>query len=158
MSASRTLRCLPLLVGLLLLVLAPPAIAGNGAGASGAAAPLARKEAAHHAVEVLDTAAQAGKEQQAELRIVPREGYKVNLDYPTRIKLQASAGTRLTAESLSKGDALELSKEVARFPVRYVPSSPGKAELKAEVRFSVCNDKQCDLAKEEIAWSVKVEK
>ncbi|MBM4320762.1 MAG: hypothetical protein FJ125_12610 [Deltaproteobacteria bacterium] len=150
-------RTLPVM--LLLLCCSAPllaAVPAQPAGDKGETLRV-RKEAPHYALEVREPTARTGMKQQAELRLVGRGGYKVNVEYPTRIKLKAPAGIMLETDAVGKADALELTKEVARFPLRYLPARPGSAELQAEVRFSVCNDKQCDLAMETLTWIVKVD-
>ncbi len=113
---------------------------------------LTSKAGEHFTLEVRQVPAGAAGERAAELSIVPAAGYKVNLEYPTRVQLSATGGLTLPKPVLARSDAREMSKERARFLLPFVAPAGAKGELAAEVRFSVCNDRQCDLGHETLRW------
>ncbi len=118
------------------------------------AKPVASKQGDHFRLEVLQVpTAKVGETVRAELRILPRGGYKVNKAYPTRIEL--TSPLTFSKPKLGKKDAVELTDARARFSLDFVPATAGEATVKAEVRFSVCNKAACDLGRETLTWTVK---
>ena len=154
--SSRVFRwslVLVVLIGAYLLIRGPGAEEG---GDPSALRTAARKDGAHYLLEVMEHRARAGQSHQAELHILPRGGYKVNVQYPTRVQLGPSECLKQSSPALGRKDALELTKERARFQLCYTPAIGGRCQLQAEVRFSVCNERSCDLAKETLEWTVEV--
>lgn len=145
------------------VAMAQPAVAKAPAASAPAAArpalpkdakPVASKQGDHFRLEVLQAPlARVGQTVPAELRLLPRGGYKVNKAYPTRAELRSTL--TFAKPTLKKADALELSDATARFPLDFTPSQPGPTRVELEVRFSVCNKSACDLGKETLTWTVQ---
>lgn len=118
--------------------------------------PAEAKEAALYAVKILPGDVQAGQEGTSVIEVTPTPGYKVNLEFPTRLKLNPVEGITHAKAELGKGDA-EISEKVLRFNVAFTPAEAGKYALEGIADFSVCNERTCRLIRgEKLSWEVAV--
>ena len=100
--------------------------------------------------------ATAGRSSTSVVEVTPSTGYKINLQFPSRLKLEPTAGVKPAKEQLGKDDA-EVTEEVLRFNVAFTPASAGKLKMGGTADFSVCNDSTCKLIRDEkLAWEVDV--
>ena len=97
------------------------------------------------------TVAQEGE---VEIRLVPRNGYHVNAEYPIRLRVTPPAGVTLARAEFDKAAAKEFGDPRAIFGVRFTPAAAGEASFTADFRFSVCNPQTCLLPQENLRWSV----
>lgn len=95
-------------------------------------------------VSVSNGKAAVGKSGTISVRITAGEGHKPNEAYPNKIK------------KLSVGDGATLGSTVVRgavsgksivFSIPVTPNKAGSHSVTGQVRFSVCNDKQCYIKK-----------
>jgi hypothetical protein len=102
-------------------------------------------------------AAATNRESQVDVRLVPRNGYHVNHDYPIRLRVTAPAGVTLPRAEYDRAAASEFGDPRAVFGVKYTPTSAGAKEFQADFNFSVCNPQTCMLERQHLTWSVTAE-
>jgi hypothetical protein len=97
-----------------------------------------------------------GKEGEVMLALVPAKGWHLNLEYPTKVKLDASEGLGLAKSELKKEDANAFAEEGFEFGVKFTPSTAGEGQVSGKIKFAVCQEEACSPQSEEIAFAVKV--
>ena len=78
----------------------------------------------------------------ATVHVSPASGYKINLDYPTKLTLNTADGITLEKTKLVKADGKVDAKGVD-FSVNYTPARAGKGTITGELKFAVCSEKDC---------------
>lgn len=90
----------------------------------------------------------------AVIEVLPQTGYKMNLDFPARLKITEPGVIQVDKAELSQEDA-QLTEEGLRFTVHYTAPTAGEAHISGLADFSVCNDNACKLVRgEEVQWKV----
>ncbi len=100
--------------------------------------------------------ASAGKAAKATIKLVTKNGFHVNKDYPIALEVSGSDGVKLAKAKLAKGDVTMTGETEASFEVGFTPAKAGKAQLEATFRFAVCTDKDCFPAKEKLVVALDV--
>ncbi len=101
--------------------------------------------------------ATVGQEATTEIVVTPRNGFKINVEYPAKLRLGAlPAGTKVASQTISKS-AMNVEKARLVVPVRFTAEGPGAKAFTGELRFSVCNDASCQMPREQIQWSTLAE-
>jgi hypothetical protein len=102
-----------------------------------------------------------GSELTSNITITPTSEFHVNVDFPTKITLEAPDGvklmkTELTAGGSSKaqGDASAFSEKSMAFAVKATADKPGSYEIKGTFKFAVCKVDQCFPKKQAITITV----
>jgi hypothetical protein len=102
-----------------------------------------------------------GSELTSNITITPTNDFHVNVDFPTKITLEAPDGvklmkTELTAGGSSKaqGDASAFSEKSMAFAVKATAEKPGSYEIKGTFKFAVCKVDQCFPKKQAITITV----
>lgn len=90
------------------------------------------------------------------ISVVPKTGWKMNHEFPTKLEVQAPAGVEVTKPAQRVEDAERFDDGGATFAVAFKASSPGTKEFQAKFKFAVCTDATCDLKKQDLAWAVDV--
>jgi hypothetical protein len=98
-----------------------------------------------------------GESGRLELRIVPHSGFKINLEYPWRLTLEASDALTPEAAEWTADAAQHFTEEEVVFEIPVAAGEPGQGRVDGHLRFSVCNDARCDTPREDVAWAVTVE-
>lgn len=136
-----------------------PAMQAKGPATAEAACPKGARPGHPLKKETFEVTVQApaqaakGAAAKAEVLVVPRGDYKVNLKYPTSLALKPPpAGVALRQRKLEKAQATELTKARARFQVEYTPGTAGKKVLAGKLEFSVCTPKMCLEEETCVAW------
>jgi hypothetical protein len=91
----------------------------------------------------------------ATVKVVPKGEYKVNLEYPHKLKVAGPEAATPREITLTKKQA-KLSKAELRFQPSFKLSSAGSHSFKGTLRFSVCTEKQCEIKAEKIQWITKI--
>lgn len=99
--------------------------------------------------------AKAGEEGTAIVKVVPKEPWHMNLDYPTSLKLEAPEGLAVTNADLKKGDA-KLDESACEFAVSFKPTEAGEHAVSGKFKFAVCKDEACSPVTEEVEFQVAV--
>jgi hypothetical protein len=98
----------------------------------------------------------AGKPGAVTVTLTPKSGWKVNLDFPTKLEVTAPADVTLASAKLKKDDAASFGEKGAVFRVLFTPSAAGVKEFKGKFKFVICNDDSCDPSTEDLSWKVGV--
>ncbi len=110
----------------------------------------------NYTVRIIPGEAKAGALATSIVEVTPSKGYKMNLEFPSRLTLEPVAGVKPAKEKLGKEDA-EVTEKALRFKVAYTPASAGKLNMTGSTDFSVCNETTCQLIRDEkLAWEVDV--
>lgn len=92
----------------------------------------------------------------ATVRLVPKNGYKVNLEYPTKLTVQAPAAGAPQSQELAKKEATKLTAAEAVFTPKTTFSAAGEHRVAATFKFSVCTDKVCEMKSEKLSWTAAI--
>lgn len=116
----------------------------------------AKPEEKNYLVKVIPGEATAGQPATTIVQVTPTPGYKMNLEFPSKMKL--TANDKVTAPKLEfSGPDAEITEQALKFKVAYTANAAGKVDLAGAADFSVCNENACKLIRgEEVAWAVNV--
>jgi hypothetical protein len=125
---------------------AMPTDTGGGDPANDSSYKLATQQAAPAA---------AGAESIARLVVNPGPGYKMNLDFPTKLTLEPPAGVTLAKAVLEPADAESFDEKGLTFAVKMSAPSAGEYTIPATIKFAVCTEATCDPKKQKVALVLK---
>ena len=91
------------------------------------------------------------KDNQQTIRVIAKQGYKVNENFPARLVVKSSEKIEL---SQSKIDGERIKKDELVYLVKMKAPS-GKYKLSGTAEFSICNDMMCKLYKEDLTWTLE---
>jgi hypothetical protein len=132
-------------------------LAGLAAGLVGCernTVAAAGRSTASYALSVTDPApVKAGSRATARVRVVPRGAYKINLEFPLKLKVSGPAAASPRELLLTKKQAAKLSKAELLLKPAFKLTGPGRHVFKGTLRFSVCTDAQCEIKTEKVAWT-----
>lgn len=100
--------------------------------------------------------AAAGEEGEVVVRVVPKEPWHMNLDFPTSLKVTPPAGITLANADLKKGDARKLDDRACEFAVKFTPQQAGEHTMTGRFKFAVCQDEACSPVTEDVEFKVAV--
>jgi hypothetical protein len=89
--------------------------------------------------------------------VLPKEGWKMNHEFPTKLKITAPAGVTVARAEQSIGDAERFEDAGATFAIEFTAQSAGEKAFQGKFRFAVCTDATCVPKSRELAWVVDVE-
>ena len=98
-----------------------------------------------------------GAEGTVRVSVVPKKGWKMNKEFPTKLEVQAPAGVQVVKAEQRVEDAERFDEGGATFAVKFKASEAGAKSFQAKFKFAVCTDATCDPKKQELAWVVNVE-
>lgn len=107
------------------------------------------------ALKIETPEAKAGEESKVTVRVVPKEPWHMNLDFPTSLALTAGAEVGLAKDKLKKDDA-ELSEASCEFDVAFTPKQAGDAKFTGEFKFAVCREEECAPVTKNVEFQVAV--
>jgi len=85
-----------------------------------------------------------------DVRLVGRNGYHVNQEYPIQLTLQPVEGAKLAKTKLVRADATTFEEAQAVFGISLTPESAGRKALHGTLNFSVCNPVNCLLERQDV--------
>ncbi len=100
--------------------------------------------------------AKVGAESPVTIRLTPKTGWKINQEFPTKLKVVVPEGVAMEKDTLAASDAGTFSEKNAVFVLKVNPATAGAKEFSASFRFAVCTDATCDPKKAELAWKLDV--
>ena len=110
-----------------------------------------------YAVEVVSPPdAKAGVAGTAVVKIVPKEPWHINLDFPTSLKLTAPETLAVANADLKKGDLAKLEDTGCEYNVDFTPSAAGDHTVSGTFKFAVCKDEACVPVSEKVEFKVAV--
>lgn len=119
------------------------------------ASALAKVEGEGYTITASDVKLKSGGEGTFTITIKAKSGFKVNEDYPHKVKLDdPPSGVTLDKDQLKKKDGTFEDKQTFSFKGKVKATSAGKKKLTGLVKTSVCNESQCLIKKEKIAITV----
>ena len=109
-----------------------------------------------YALKIETPEATAGQESKVTVRVVPKDPWHMNLDYPTSLKVQSAGGDVALAKDKLKKDDGKISEQECSFDVAFTPKAAGDAKFSGEFKFAVCQDEACAPVTENIEFKVAV--
>lgn len=109
-----------------------------------------------YAVYIDTPQAVTGQEGKVTVRIVPKEPWHMNLDFPTSLEVEPPAGITLAKAELNKADATKLDASSCQFDLAFTPTQSGDQAFTGKVDFAVCKDEACSRVTEDVAFKVAV--
>ncbi|MCB9661432.1 MAG: hypothetical protein H6726_27545 [Sandaracinaceae bacterium] len=76
------------------------------------------------------------------IELTGREGWHVNMEYPTVVQVEGE-GVSFPTARLERAQAAEFGEERVRFEVPFTPGAAGAKEVQARVQFAMCNPSNC---------------
>ncbi len=132
---------------------------GGAAGGSDEALKL-KPEEGKLTIEV-PPGATAGAEVVARVIVTPTDAWKINKEFPTKLKLTTPEGVTLAKPELkaggpdqSKGDADAFEDKQLAFSVKLTPGRSGDHTVSGEFKFAVCDKATCIPKREQISIAV----
>lgn len=89
------------------------------------------------------TAAKVGTKTVAAIVVEPVSGRKLNVDYPTKVRLTAPEGVTIEKAALAKTDAKAFSEKSAKFEIEYTVAAAGKKTITGELKTATCTTNDC---------------
>lgn len=105
---------------------------------------------------VVPTDIAAGGDGFVTIGLKPKPGWKINQEFPTKLKVTAPEGVTLAAESQGAGEAASFTEKAAQFKVGFQAGSAGDKAFAATFRFAMCTDATCDPKSADLAWNLAV--
>lgn len=99
----------------------------------------------------------SGAEGTVRISVVPKKGWKMNKEFPTKLEVQAPAGVEVTKAEQRVADAERFEDAGATWAVKFKATEAGAKSFQAKFKFAVCTDATCDPKKQELAWVVNVQ-
>jgi methionine-rich copper-binding protein CopC len=112
----------------------------------------------NYELSVKAPAAKMAEKSVAKIKVVPTNGYKMNVEYPTKVTLTAPEGVTLAKAKLTKADSdsVKVDKASAEFSVEFTAASAGKKTFTGEAKFAVCTETECLNQVAPVSFSVDV--
>ncbi|WP_428268279.1 hypothetical protein [Haliangium sp.] len=99
----------------------------------------------------------AGSDATVRISVIPKKGWKMNKEFPTKLQVTAPAGVTVSKAEQRVADAERFDAGGAVFAVSFKADQAGAQSFQAKFKFAVCTDATCDPKKQELAWVVTVE-
>jgi hypothetical protein len=96
------------------------------------------------------------KSGQVTIDVVPKTGWKLNQEFPTRLKVAPPGDVTVENPEQSPKEAAKFTEKAAAFAVNFQCASEGEKKFTADFQFAVCTESTCDPKTEKLAWTVKV--
>lgn len=90
------------------------------------------------------------------VKVTPKSGWKMNKDFPTKLKVIPPAGVTLAKGTQKVKDAKTFNDAGAEFAFEFKADSAGDKAFKGEFKFAVCTETTCDPKKQVVAWKTSV--
>jgi glucose/arabinose dehydrogenase len=97
-----------------------------------------------------------GSDATVTLEIVPKPGWKLNKEFPTKLTVNEPAGVKIKKKEQTVADAVAFAEKAGRWNVQFQAESPGAKDFTGLIKFAVCTETSCDPKKEQLAWNVAV--
>lgn len=96
-------------------------------------------------IKVENGKAKVGDAATISVTVTAAEGFKMNQDYPSKIK-DIDGGRAVAVDSDSVRGKVD-GKKYVRYQIEATPKKRGTHKLSGEIRFSVCNEESCHIKK-----------
>jgi hypothetical protein len=133
---------------------ASPVAADEGRPDAGRTGDASSVEHEAYSVESKPTKAKVGKAAQLVVAVKAKGTFHLNQEYPHKLTLDGvPEGVRVEKTDLKRGDA-ELDEHSLTFKLEATPEKAGRHVIKATLKTSVCDEKQCILKSEKLSLRV----
>jgi hypothetical protein len=102
------------------------------------------------------TEAKAGEAGVVTVKVLPKAPWHMNLDYPTKLTVEAPSGVELAKSEQKKADAKALTAETCEFDVAFTAADAGDKSFTGKFKFAICQDEACSPVQEDIEFQVAV--
>lgn len=102
------------------------------------------------------TPVKAGNPAAATVQVVPKGPYKINLEFPLKLKVSGPASATPRELQLTGKQAAKLTKAELVLRPSFKVGAAGSHPFKGTLRFSVCTDAQCEIKSEAVSWTAVV--
>lgn len=102
------------------------------------------------------SAAKAGEPGVVKVKVLPKAPWHMNLDYPTKLTVEAPTGVELAKAEQKKADAKALTDETCEFDVAFTAADAGDKSFTGKFKFAICQDEACSPVQEDIEFQVAV--
>lgn len=106
------------------------------------------KKEANFALISPDAPVFVDKKNTVTLEIQPRNGLKINHDFPWKVKFLSKNNLQVQENELSK-DQIDMNDKRVKFTIDVTPTDQGTLDLEGVGTFSVCSKKLCDIRRNE---------
>lgn len=100
--------------------------------------------------------AKVGEEGKVTVKVVPKDPWHMNLDFPTSLKVEPPEGVQVAKAEQKKADAVTLDENSAQFDVAFTPTGAGDKTFTGKFKFAVCQDEACSPVTEDVEFKVAV--
>ena len=97
----------------------------------------------------------AGQEAVALVQVVPKNGYKINKEYPTRLTVSGPAASSPAKLELRAKQAARLTEAELSFRPASKLTAAGRHPFTGTIKFSVCTDEICTFHEESVKWEAQ---
>jgi hypothetical protein len=97
-----------------------------------------------------------GADASVTLEVVPKPGWKLNKEFPTKLTIVPPAGVKVKKPEQTVADAVAFAEKAAHWSVDFQADSAGGKDFTGTFKFAVCTDTSCDPKKEQLAFNVAV--
>jgi hypothetical protein len=126
----------------------------DGGGKTATLAGGGEEERYTLAIEPAEVA--AGDAGRVVIKVVPREPWHINLDFPTSLSIQAPEGVKVDKAEQAKADAVALTDTSCEYGVGFTAQAPGTKTFTGTFKFAVCQDEACSPVTEKLEFQVAV--
>jgi hypothetical protein len=93
-----------------------------------------------------------GEAATAVIQVMPRGPYKINLEFPLRLKVGGPASASPRELQLTAKQAAKMTKSELVLKPSFKLTAGGEHAFSGTLRFSVCTDAQCEIKTEPVSW------
>ena len=137
----------------LLLALA----AVSGCSKKNAASGGSTQEGDNYTLAITPPAAvKVGQPVGAVVAVVPKNGYKINLEYPTKLTASGPTGATPANLALSARQATAMLEHELKFRPTFTVTTAGSHRFTGKLKFSVCTEELCHFHDLPLVWESKV--
>lgn len=99
-----------------------------------------------------------GKKTSVTVTLSADNPWHMNKDFPTSLKLKASAGAKVAKATMKKKDAKTFTEHKMQFVVDITPTKTGKQSVDGVLKFAICKADSCSPAKAKVSIPLTVAK
>jgi hypothetical protein len=119
--------------------------------------PAGEQAGPNFAIEVAaPETVKVGQEALAKVVVTPRNGFKINLEYPSKLAWKAVPAGIVAEATLTK-EKMRATEKALTVPVAFTAEGPGEKRFEGELRFSVCNKQTCQMPREQVSFATTAE-
>jgi len=92
----------------------------------------------------------------ARVRLEPRDGYKVNLEYPAKLEVMGPMGAAPMRQTINSGQAASLTEQELVMDASFTLGRGGEHRFSGKLNFSVCTETVCEVKSEDVSWTASI--